>query len=782
MNTNLPLQAQIHHHLPQLQQSLLAGGFTIGTGDILAIQNLLWALEQQQALPTDIKEYEVLLRPLLCRNLEQQKQFSQHFQAWTSYFSPNAAQADIPTKAEDVPTPAKTLSPTKLIFYGVLFILSLSLGLGIKNWLSQYPRLDDFTLNPSAIQQPQQPESSPAPEKVPEKPQDLIAPIPQPNIPPAPERFAWLRHSLLLILSFIALGLLIPWHKLLHAYISRVHGHKIPAYQGIDIKPLQQRLFVHLRPIGNKLRRHRDVPSRRLDITASLRYLLRHPDCEQLKYASVKRLPEYLVLIARENAKDQQSALFHTWMSQLENQGLLLEVYYFNHTPDYCYQAEYPQSRPQSLSRLYHSRPDRQLLIFAKAQHFFDPDGQLRPWVRDFLDTPRPVLFSLTPLENRDWREQQLSQWLWLLPANTQGLQMLADSQYLAAAQAENLPTPPRLDYAYALNAPTAAEFNRLLQDLYIYLGASGYQWLSACAVYPQLHWQLTLSLGVQLGYYSETNLHKLLSLPWFRQGQMPHWLRGQLIQHLRADERQAIAKALANSLHLSEQPTVDGFQLNIPNKRALYDESERREQLYLGFWAQNWAYQVPQAWGHLLRPHPLWQRLALIGISAVVAGLIWMWVSDQIKPIDPPKDYPYARFTLKAYEKLDAQGQPLPADAPEWFCVKDHVSGLVWEVKQSQGLHNTQDTYTWYNSDNRYNAGKPGTAQHDKKPLVDYQRTDPSIDTTYFPLTASDGYWSATPWAGRNSGAWLVHFGYGYDYNDDYDQQWRVRLVRGGQ
>ena len=52
------------------------------------------------------------------------------------------------------------------------------------------------------------------------------------------------------------------------------------------------------------------------------------------------------------------------------------------------------------------------------------------------------------------------------------------------------------------------------------------------------------------------------------------------------------------------------------------------------------------------------------------------------------------------SFTKLDENGDALPANAAEWSCVRDNVTGLIWEVKtQTGGLHYTGNTYTWYGS-----------------------------------------------------------------------------------
>ncbi|QQZ28865.1 DUF1566 domain-containing protein [Thiothrix subterranea] len=44
------------------------------------------------------------------------------------------------------------------------------------------------------------------------------------------------------------------------------------------------------------------------------------------------------------------------------------------------------------------------------------------------------------------------------------------------------------------------------------------------------------------------------------------------------------------------------------------------------------------------------------------------------------------------------------------WSCVKDNVTGLIWEVKTDDGkLHDKDDGYTWHSTDNSTNGGFPG-------------------------------------------------------------------------
>ena len=183
------------------------------------------------------------------------------------------------------------------------------------------------------------------------------------------------------------------------------------------------------------------------------------------------------------------------------------------------------------------------------------------------------------------------------------------------------------------------------------------------------------------------------------------------------------------------------------------------------------------------------------------------------------------------SFTKLDANGNPLLANATSWSCVKDNVTGLIWEVKQGgngtvgdEGLHDADDLYNWYSTDSSNNgsfvgyedaaaichgysstnaasycntqsfvervnqAGLCGAndwrlpTRESLRSIASYDRVSPAIDTDYFPQTSSSWYWSSSPDANYNSHSWIVSFNYGYDNGSHKSHSRNVRLVRGGQ
>ncbi len=183
------------------------------------------------------------------------------------------------------------------------------------------------------------------------------------------------------------------------------------------------------------------------------------------------------------------------------------------------------------------------------------------------------------------------------------------------------------------------------------------------------------------------------------------------------------------------------------------------------------------------------------------------------------------------SFTKLDSNGVPLANQQADyattpWACVKDNVTGLIWEVKTDDGgLHDKDDEYNWYNTDPASNGGADGYADDDGdicygynssdsstfcntqayvnrvnaagwcgasdwrmpthkelESIVAYNRYDPAIDTAYFTNAGSQRYWSGSPDAHLGY-AWNVSFGngsaeIGYVF-DLRSRDYAVRLVR---
>lgn len=178
-------------------------------------------------------------------------------------------------------------------------------------------------------------------------------------------------------------------------------------------------------------------------------------------------------------------------------------------------------------------------------------------------------------------------------------------------------------------------------------------------------------------------------------------------------------------------------------------------------------------------------------------------------------------------FTRLDSVGDEVDDTSQPWRCVRDNVTGLVWEVKTDDAtLHGARHDYTWYQTEN--NGGINGVqmsasasctltscdtdsfiaavnaeglcnffdwrlpTHNELLSIVHYgQSASPLVDTDYFPNTASGitaplWYWTQVPSAdgATDNGtqtSWVLDFATGNDNFINKATPARIRLVRGG-
>jgi WD40 repeat protein len=337
--------------------------------------------------------------------------------------------------------------------------------------------------------------------------------------------------------------------------------------------------------VATHLRQRQTSEIQVLDMDRTIESTLNSGGFPTFEYRFGSRPSEYLILIERSNFKDHQAQLYWNLATKLADQDIFIDIYFYQ--SDFRMYWKSLNERPIYLKELKVRHPNHRLIILGDGEHLLDPVyGDLNQDTFDFLDWKDRAV--LTPVPPSEWglQEVNLAKNFYVLPSTTASLSTLLNYFHGGEKQrignwVKNWPYHPPLpdfedDYDFDLN------------ELKVYLGPDVYQWVAACAVYPELHWDMTLHLGSVLDQYSfmqnslvnEPNILKIIRIPWFRTGIIPEEIRGRLVDELSPELNQRVRTEIHKILQ-ANQPPSDSYAA---------EKHERRMTI------QNWQLQ-PLSW-----------------------------------------------------------------------------------------------------------------------------------------------------------------------------------------
>lgn len=176
-------------------------------------------------------------------------------------------------------------------------------------------------------------------------------------------------------------------------------------------------------------------------------------------------------------------------------------------------------------------------------------------------------------------------------------------------------------------------------------------------------------------------------------------------------------------------------------------------------------------------------------------------------------------------FTKIDRQGNILANQTTSWTiggsesggtiwsCVRDNVTGLVWEIKQANGINAASNKFSWFNSLPEFNNGDPGlpgnsscglehcnTAAYinhlnktkfcgsskwrlpnraELNNILMNSGAAPRLDPLMFPDVQSDtSYWTSSTYQAASSAAWAVSMTTGIVFWHPKRSSLSVRLV----
>ncbi len=146
------------------------------------------------------------------------------------------------------------------------------------------------------------------------------------------------------------------------------------------------------------------------------------------------------------------------------------------------------------------------------------------------------------------------------------------------------------------------------------------------------------------------------------------------------------------------------------------------------------------------------------------------------------------------SYTKLGSSGQSLASNAATWSCVRDNVTGLIWEAKSDDGgVHDKDNFHTHADTGALVASSNSGrlcgfadwrlpTPQELASMLDASLASGALVDPLAFPLQKAAAYWSSVgaDAAGDASAAWSLDFSSGLiAYQNKASAPAYVRLVR---
>ena len=546
----------------ELLDELRRHGFVIGLDQHLRLQRLLDHLADG-CPPERLKTH---LCPVFATSREEQERFHRIFDRLYPAFA--AAEAGVERAAGEpeeslVPprvTPSNSWIPVAAAAVITLALVVLAIVWRPSGRVVPVPAIDSIQVQPGPTPRP-----NPATDSMPLPPAEpAIQPVvPDSVLPPGGASLSEFlaRHRtgarILVVALPLVLFLLNEWrlYRRRRLVVTRQRRERPPFTWPVRIEaPINPFADSAELPEAARFLRQREAGDvERLSVQESIGATIAALGFPTFRYRADTRPPEYLVLIERAAYRDHRARLFQSLGGALDREGVHTTRYLHDGDPRVCYAEETDQR--ELLTDLRRRFPEHRLLLFGSGERLVDPvSGRLHPWTTQLLSWSDRAI--LTPESPASWglRELALAQHLVVLPATTAGL-----TGVVGHFDGPTRPDARRWQGLDAGPAVPGMDSDDPLPALQRYLGPRAYRWLCACAVYPELHWDLTLHFGglpiFGPGLITEENLLRLLRLPWFRQGVIPDEIRARLVDELTEAEERAVREAIVELLEGNPAP-----------------------------------------------------------------------------------------------------------------------------------------------------------------------------------------------------------------------------------
>jgi len=579
-------------------------GYRIGVGEYISIQKLLLHLSQNGNLPLQFDELERFLSPILCSSKQEQSDFKYQFKNYVEILFEHKADKKVKTQE-------------KLLFKGKLYIIAF-ISLSFLLIISAFQYINYYANNEK---------NSPVISK-----QNTIDEL-QPKLLNSQQQnkeyfilnkiYGFIKNRLTLICAvlvfFIGYLYFFVWRI---RYIKRVKTDQDVIKRKISIKKNSRSpsfLSIELDRAAQNYNKHIQKQATYLNIEKTVKSVCDNAGLFTTPIYDIKYIvPEYLILIDRNNSHDFHSNFVDELLIKLTENEVYIEKYYFDGEPQFFSSSNF--NRTSTIEDLEAKYPGHRLLIFTDAEWFIDPNtGNLTEYaIKLNFWNSRSILFFGAEKEFLYRKNVFLNNDFIVMPACQLGLAAL--STMFTENDLPHIPYPISLPLPATLQTrtvkwidrhlPSVTQVSEMLKEVRQYLGDNAYEWFSACAIYPEINWKMTLYLGQELGCLSEKNLIALSKLPWFRQGRLPDWLRRRLIDDMPKKNEKNIRKILTNlfietnnDAHLSLSEYKNSFikRLYKTIVKSPTDNNRTEDQLLVKFIGNSLSFRISKSFHRIM-------------------------------------------------------------------------------------------------------------------------------------------------------------------------------------
>ena len=571
------LKAELEKHpfpFSDFMEILKRNGFTIGVDHYLRLHTLLARLEPD----VPVERLKSILCPLFAASVEQQRRFGILYDQYADILKTTEQRLAESGIREDVKEKAaEPVSVRTWIYWAAFFLLLTATALIVWDF---HP--EPVVVKPKTVTVAVPDTGGETPNIEEERLPNITDTIPLGDRSPGAtfyqkygETIRWTAVVVPILISLLVLMFRSARRKFA---LEKSAGKSPPYVWPIRVETARPPFFSEKEFYGTAARMRRRILTDilRPDVNKTVSETVRNAGYPTFIEKALTRPPEYLVLIDLASENDHQARFVQSLADTLQAEGIFVRRYFFSGDPQVCF-AEPDQPRVH-LSVLSSRFPGRRLVLVGDGDSLVHPiTGRPEPWLEQFEPWPERVLFTFKKTSEWGRRETDLAAWFLVLPASIDSLSEMVKWFEKPDAEAP-VPENGKKRFArFALNVRSGdveAIRERLPDE-------QTFQWLCACAVYPELSWGLTLYLGMlDGGEITEQRLLALIRLPWFRTGSLPDDLRVGLLDRLDNARLRQIRKAIFDVLKNDPPPegTVarEFYELNLAVERWMVSPKNR--------------------------------------------------------------------------------------------------------------------------------------------------------------------------------------------------------------